>query len=164
MALGWASVRECSPRGEVVSRVWRRLPTIWVVEEPADIDLVAASLRADADDLRVFVETLATKLEQSFPGRCRVGRAGLLGKGSVRQISVAVGESRYELMHDNGAISTRRSSVVRGISLKSEELGLDEWIDSLAAQMVAEAGRSERGRLALERLVSVDPTAEREVS
>ena len=139
-------------------------PTIWAVEEPADFDLVAASLRADADDLRVFVETLATKLEQSFPGRCRVGRAGLLGKGSVRQVSVAVGDSRYELMHDDGAISTRRSSVVRGISLKSEELGLDEWIDSLAAQMVAEAGRSERGRLALEKLVSVDPKAEREVS
>jgi hypothetical protein len=124
------------------------------VEEPADFDLVAASLRADANDLRVFVEALSTKLEESFPGRCRVRRAGLLGKGSVRQISVELGDCRYELTHDAGATSTRRLSVVRGISLKSEELGLDEWIDSLAAQVVAEAGRSERGRLALEKLLS----------
>jgi len=42
---------------------------------------------------------------------------------------------------------------VRGISLKSDELGLDEWIDSLAAQLVSEARRGERGRVALERLL-----------
>jgi hypothetical protein len=124
------------------------------VERGADFDLVAASLRADADDLRVFVEALTTKLEQSFPGHCRVRRAGLLGKGSVRQVSLELGESRYELTHDAGTVSTRRSSVVRGISLKSEELGLEEWIDALATQVVVEAGRSERGRLAVERLLS----------
>ncbi len=123
------------------------------MEGTADFDLVAASLRADAEDLRVFVEALTTKLEQSFPGRCRVRRAGLLGKGSVRQIGVDLGESRYELTHAEGAVSARRSSVVRGISVKSDELSLDEWIDSLAAQVVAEAGRSERGRLALEKLL-----------
>jgi hypothetical protein len=44
--------------------------------------------------------------------------------------------------------------VVRGITLKNEELGLDEWTDALAAQVVAEADRSERGRLALEKLLS----------
>jgi hypothetical protein len=124
------------------------------VEEAPDFDAVAASLRADTGDLHVFVEALTTKLEQSFPGRCRVRRGGLLGKGSVRRISVELGDSRYELTQDERAVSTRRSSVVRGISLKSEELGLDEWIDSLAAKVVAEADQSERGRLALLKLLS----------
>jgi len=133
------------------------------VEGAADFDLVAASLRADAADLRAFVEALTTKLEQSFPGRCRVQRAGLFGKGAVRQISVELGESRFVLTHDEGAVSTRRARVVRGISLKNEELGLDEWIDSLAAGVIAEAGRSERGRLALEKLLTADSSAEREV-
>jgi hypothetical protein len=124
------------------------------VEGLPDFDLVSASLRADADDLRVFVGSLSTKLEQSFPGRCRVQRAGLFGKGSVRQVSVELGDKRYELTHDDGVVSARRSSVVRGITLKSEEIGLDEWIDSLAAQVVAEAEHSERDRLALEKLLS----------
>lgn len=124
------------------------------MEGAADFDLVAASLRADSGDLRIFVEALTTKLEQSFPGRCRVRRAGLFGKKAVRQVTVDLGESRYELTNDAGAVAARRSSVVRGIALKSEELGLDEWIDALAAQVVAEAGRSERGRLALEKLLS----------
>lgn len=127
--------------------------TICAVEGP-DLDLVSASLRADAEDLRVFVESLSAKLEQSFPGRCRVQRSGLFGKGSVRRIKVELGDNAYELTHEDGVVTTRRSSVVRGITLKSEELGLDEWIDSLAAQVVAEADRSERGRLALQKLLS----------
>ena len=124
------------------------------MEEPPDFDLVAASLRADAEDLRVFVESLSKKLEQLFPGRCRVQRAGLFGKGSVREVSVEIGDGRYELSHDDGAVSARRSSVVRGITLKNEKVELDEWIDLLAAQLVAEANRSERGRLALQKMLS----------
>jgi hypothetical protein len=124
------------------------------VDEAADLDLVAASLRAGSGDLRVFVEALASKLEQILPGHCRVRRAGFRGKGNVREISVDVGDGRYDLTQDGGAVTARRSSVVRGITLKNEELGLDEWIDSLAAQVVAEAERSERGRAALQKLLS----------
>jgi hypothetical protein len=125
------------------------------MEPPADFDLVAASLRADESDVRGFVEALAAKLEQSLPGRCRVRRSGLLGRGSVRRITVELGDGRYELTHEDGSATARRSSVVRGISLKTDTVGLDEWIDALAAELVAEAGRSERGRLALERLLGV---------
>jgi hypothetical protein len=42
---------------------------------------------------------------------------------------------------------------VRGIVLKNEELGLDEWIESLARDLAETAEQSERGRLALERLL-----------
>lgn len=118
-----------------------------------DIELVAASLRADAGDVRVHVEVLARKLEAAFPGHCRVRRAGILGKGPVRTIAVDLGDNRYELEHRNGAATARRSSVVRGIALKNEELGLDQWIDALATELTAEAARSERGRLALENLL-----------
>ena len=39
-----------------------------------DLNLLAASLRADASDLNAFVESLAIKLEQAVPGRVRVLR------------------------------------------------------------------------------------------
>jgi len=130
------------------------------VSEPADIDLVAAALRADSNDLRIYVEQLARKLEQSFPGLCRVRRAGILGKGAVRTIVVDLGENRYELEHRDGSVTARHSSVVRGISLKSEELRLDQWIDSLAGDVTNEATRSERGRLALEDLLTGHPSEE----
>jgi hypothetical protein len=42
---------------------------------------------------------------------------------------------------------------VRGIALKNEELSLEEWIDDLSRQLAEEAGQSERGRAALQRLI-----------
>jgi hypothetical protein len=130
------------------------------VSEPVDIDLLAASLRADAGDLRVYVEELARKLEEAFPGRCSVRRSGFRGKGPVRLITVAVGDSRYELEYDKGSVTARHTSVVRGIALKTEQLGLEQWIDSLAADVLAEAERSEHGRLALENLLIGDLSEE----
>ena len=37
-------------------------------ESALDIDLLAASLRADSSDLSAFVESLAAKLEEAMPG------------------------------------------------------------------------------------------------
>ena len=123
------------------------------MSERPNLELVAAALRADAGDLRVFFQALASKLDQAFPGRCRVRRAGLLGKGPVREIAVEVGDARYQAESRNGSVTARRSSIVRGITLKNDELGLDEWIDALARDVLAESERSERGRLALENLL-----------
>lgn len=131
-----------------------RIRVLSVAVEPSGLDLLAASLRADASDVRVFVEALATKLELSFPERTRVERGGrVLGAKRVRMVSVELGDGRYELEQSDGSVTTRRCTVVRGISLKSAELGLDEWIDALSAQLVVEADRSDRGRAALERLL-----------
>ena len=120
----------------------------------ASFDLLAASLRADTQDLRSFVEALAAKLTGAFPDRVRVDRGGLLGNKRVKAVSVELGDERYELEHDDGRVACRRSSVVRGITLKSKELELDAWIDELSHQLFEEAGRSERDRAALERLLS----------
>jgi hypothetical protein len=122
--------------------------------DPSSFDLLAASLRADTTDLRLFVEALATKLELSFPERTHVERGGrMFGSKQVRKISVELGDGRYDLEHSDGVVTARRCTVVRGISLKNDELGLEEWIDDLSAELVAEAERSERGRAALERML-----------
>lgn len=124
------------------------------VEGERDFDLLAASLRADATDVRAFVQALAAKLEGSFPEHVRVERGGLFRDKRARRIEVELGDSRYELEFDRGDIGCRRRAVVRGISLKTEELPLDEWIDRMSAELVSVAERSERGRAALEQLLS----------
>ena len=49
-----------------------------------DLDLLAASLRADAGDLEAFVEALAVKLEAALPDQVEVERrGGLLGGASA---------------------------------------------------------------------------------
>ena len=120
-----------------------------------DLDLLAASLRADAGDVDAFVEALAVKLEEALPGQVEVERrGGLLGGGKrVRRIEVTLGDQRYELEAERGRVTCRRRSVVRGIALKTQELDLDAWIAALSQDLVEEAERSERGRQALARLL-----------
>src|ERR1039457_6486106 len=84
-----------------------------------DIDLLTASLRADASDLGAFVEALAVKLEDAAPDRVRVDRRreGMFGRKLVRRISLEAGDRRLELRSENGAIDTRASRLSAGIVL-----------------------------------------------
>jgi hypothetical protein len=122
---------------------------------PEDLDLVAASLRADAGDLDAFIEALAVKLDAALPGQVEVERRGGLlgGRKRVRRIEVTLGDQRYELELERARVTCRRRSVVRGIALKTQELDLDAWIAALSQDLVDEADRSERGREALARLL-----------
>jgi hypothetical protein len=121
--------------------------------EAGGFELLAASLRADARDLSTFLEALAGKLSASFPESTTIDREGFRGRGSVKSISVGLGEHRYELQRRSGSVTCVRARSVRGIVLKSEELGLDDWIDALSRDLTEAAEQSERGRLALERLL-----------
>jgi hypothetical protein len=124
--------------------------------ESPSFDLVAASLRADARDLKAFVEALAEKLTGSFPGLVQIERRGgfLRGPKPVRRIVVSFGDDRFTLDHDNGAVACQRSAMVRGVALRNEQLGVDAWIEELSRSLVKQAEASEQGREALGRLLT----------
>jgi hypothetical protein len=118
-----------------------------------DFELVAASLRADASDMRAFVEALAEKLAGAIPDRTTVERTGLFGGKRVRGLAVRLGDAEYRLEHDPPAVACHRRTLVRGIALKTEELPLDDWIERLSRDLTEEASSSEHGRAALARLL-----------
>jgi hypothetical protein len=120
-----------------------------------DLDLLAASLRADSSDLSAFIESLAVKLEQAVPGRVRIERRreGMLGPKVVRGITVDLAERRLELRVGHGTVQTRCSRLSGGIVLKHEELETESWLAMLSEALAAEASRSETTRKALERLL-----------
>ena len=116
-------------------------------------ELLAASLRADARDLDTFFEALAMKLSASLPESTEVDREGFRGRGRVKSISVGLGTHRYDVVRNATGVMCRRANAVRGIVLKNEEIGLDEWIDSLSRDLAEAAEQSDRGRLALDRML-----------
>jgi hypothetical protein len=120
-----------------------------------DLDLLAASLRADSSDLSAFVESLATKLEEAVPARVRVDRrrSGMFGPKAVRSFALDLGDRRLELRTDIGGVQTRCARLSGGIVLKNEVLETDEWLAALSEALAAEATRSETTRKALERLL-----------
>lgn len=123
--------------------------------EGVDLDLLAASLRADAGDLRAFVEGLAVKLEEAVPGAVRVERrrSGMFGPKEITRITLDAGDRRLELRAGGGSIETLSSRLSGGIVLKSEPVDTDAWLTALGEALSREAQRSEKTRLALERLL-----------
>jgi hypothetical protein len=122
-----------------------------------DLDLLAASLRADASDLSTFTEVLAVKLLQALPGGVRIehGRAKLFGAKQVRKIVVDAGDERLQLrVLDRGALETSCARVSGGIVLKTEPVDTDEWLRRLSAALTAAARHSQTTRQALERLLN----------
>jgi hypothetical protein len=125
-------------------------------EEPLDLDLVTASLRADRGDIDAFLAGLADKLEAAVPGRVRVtrGRRGLFGGKAVREIAVDSRDSRLSLRRDDGGeLTATQSRISGGIALKTERLDTEAWLEQVAVVLGAEADRSARTREVLERLL-----------
>ena len=122
-----------------------------------EFELFAASLRADASDSIAFMEALATKLGGALPQRTQIERnGGLFSRAHhVRRISVRLGEWEYALVAEpGGSLSATRTHAVRGITLKSEPLGLDQWISELSADLAELARTSLQDQTALRRLLS----------
>jgi hypothetical protein len=122
-------------------------------ESALDLDLLAASLRADSSDLSAFVESLAAKLEEAVPRRVRVERhrSGMFGPKTVRSVSVDLDDRRLELRAQGGSVQTRCAKLSGGIVLKNETLETEAWLAMLSEALAAEADRSEATRKALER-------------
>ena len=99
-----------------------------------DVDLLSASLRASSSDLVTFIEVLADKLEDAFPGRVQVGRksTGWFSKEKrVERLQCELGGQRYLLAAPGGVVDARRATAVRGVVLKTEALPLEEWLDEI---------------------------------
>lgn len=127
------------------------------IERPPGFELLAASLRADAEDLATFMETLAAKLEAALPGGVTVyrWRARMFGPKAVGKIVVDLGGERLELACEQAAerVEARRARVSGGITLSSEPISIEAWIEALSEALAREAERSSQTRQVLERLL-----------
>lgn len=125
------------------------------VDDSLSFDVLAASLRQDNEDLKVFTEVLAKKLEQAAPAFVRVERAGGLFQKNptVKRIVVSFEPWQYVLENQRGRLNTSRSKLVRGVAIKSELLDLNPWIDALSQELVARASQEAAARESLERFL-----------
>ena len=119
-------------------------------------DMLAASLRADASDLGTFLNVLGRKLAGALPDQVEVEheRKRFRESEAIRKIVVTLEDLSFELEKANGRFVAMVSHVVRGMRLKSDEVGVDEWIDRLSEQLAKSAERNARSRAAIEGLLS----------
>jgi hypothetical protein len=122
-----------------------------------ELDLAAAEVRADRADTHALIEALAARLEEALPRVAVIKRrkvGGFLSKQTeVERIDVSLEDQRFELDHSRGGCQCTRHTVVRGITLKREEVPLAQWIRELVAEVTRAAAVGEQARIALEGLL-----------
>jgi hypothetical protein len=106
-----------------------------------DLDTVTASLHLDAADIAVFFQVFCSKLLAAVPGSVEVQREGGLFKKEhpIRKITVRAGEDLFEAELSRGAVACRHAHAVRGIVLRSEDLGFEAWRQSLVQVLGSQA-------------------------
>src|SRR5579859_3358241 len=77
------------------------------LSEPLQVEMFAASLRADSTDTRAFLEALAVKLEGSLPNQTQVIRQRSIfsREHPVKEIVVTLGDYQYRVMRERRILS-----------------------------------------------------------
>jgi len=118
------------------------------------VGVAAALAKQYADDEREFLSLLAAFIESALPNEATVERRGWFGKKTISRVVVSLGEFNYMIEDPGrGPLEARRARVVRGVALKTEQLGVPEWIELLSATLDQRASTSQATREALSRLL-----------
>ncbi|MGC8560461.1 MAG: hypothetical protein ACP5O1_07255 [Phycisphaerae bacterium] len=102
--------------------------------------------------MHAFLEALAVRLEQSLPGMVQVQRKrdGLFAKTQhVASISLQLDNFQFVLQKEPAGIRTSRTKVVRGVTLKSDDLSLADWLTAVDAELKTAAADAEKSHSVL---------------
>ena len=118
--------------------------------------MVAASLRADASDLKVFLDAFAARVQAALPGQVWVEREGGLFKKEhpVRTVRIQLEDKIFEVYRAGAGLEARMLHSVQGVVLKKEVMHLETWINELSQHLARHAQTSAEARAAIERLVT----------
>lgn len=124
--------------------------------DPTELDLVSSALRADMGDLDTYFQVLSAKLADSLGPMVTVEReGGLFHKDHpAKRITVEAGTQRFLAEREKGRITCSIAESVRGIVLRTREVGVEEWLDALARHLTEAARTSAGARSALDNLLT----------
>jgi hypothetical protein len=125
------------------------------MDESFDLELAAASLRADRSDVRILVKALADKLAGALGPRLEVKRSGGRFRKSdeIRSIRISLDDDQFDAEVEGTSLRCTIGHNSGGIRIRSEKVDVDAWLARLLAVLRAEADHSQAVRLALESMV-----------
>ena len=125
------------------------------MDESFDLELAAASLRADHSDVRILVTVLADKLAGALGSRLEVKRSGgrFSKSDEIRSIRISMDDYLIDAEVDGSSLQCTVGHTSGGIRIRTEKVDVDAWLARLLAVLRTEAANSQAVRLALESMV-----------
>jgi hypothetical protein len=125
------------------------------------LDMVTAALRADSSDIAIYAKVLTESLGDSLPPDCilvdrdRSVSDRMKGRpGTVRKITIRLGDQVMTLGLDRGAPAAEICREVRGVVLSRQPVPVGQWAAELAKALVSHAERNAETADALRKLVA----------
>jgi hypothetical protein len=130
------------------------------MDDSMDLELAAASLRADGSDVRILVKVLADQLSDALGSRLEVKRSGgrLRKSDQIRSIRIVMGSDQFDAEVDGDVLVCTVGHSSGGIRIRSEKVTVDAWLARLLGALKVEADHSQAVRKALESMVIGGPT------
>ena len=115
---------------------------------------IAAGMHLDLSNIEAFLGQLANTLHAGY-GEC----TQITAQGTyVHAIEVTVEPDGFLVRREGAGVVAQHKKMVRGISLKSTILPLDQWVDLLTKALARQAGSNARAAWVLARLTGNDLT------
>jgi len=120
-----------------------------------DLSMAVSQLSSNSTDLRIMLKVLVSQLAAVLGDRMVVERSGGRFRKSddIKAVRVSLGDDTLEAVVEGGTVRCSIGHSSGGIRIRSEQVGMDEWLTRLLATLQSEAAHSEQARLALENIV-----------
>ncbi len=120
-----------------------------------DLELAAASLRADRSDVGILLHVLVDQLAEALGARLDVKRAGgrLKKSDRIEAITITLGGDQFGAVVEGTVLNCSIGHTSGGIRIRTEQVDMDTWLSRLLGELKAEAATSEAVRRALESIV-----------
>jgi len=129
-------------------------------DDAFDFDMAAATVQSNAADVHMMLRLLVKQLSGVLGKRLVVERAGGLLRRSddIRAVQLTMGDDVLRADVDGDAVRCTVGHSSGGIRIRSERVGMDEWLKHLLRCLQAEAAHSETARVALQNIVIGGPS------
>jgi len=120
-----------------------------------DLSMAVSQLSSNSTDLRIMLKLLVSQLADVLGDRLVVERTGGRFRKSddIKSARISLGDDTLEAVVEGGTVRCSIGHSSGGIRIRSEQVGMDEWLTRLLATLQSEAAHSEQARLALENIV-----------
>jgi hypothetical protein len=124
-----------------------------------DLGLATSTLLAETTDIEMLLRVLAKQLAEAFGERLSVTRDGGRFRKSdkIRALDVDLGNDGFRAEVVKGSLVCTVAHSSGGIRIRSERVGMDQWLRRLLESLKAEAGSSQAARQALENMIIGGP-------
>jgi len=107
-------------------------------------------------DQGFFLELLAKTLQSAIPDDTEIRTRGFIKK-TLAGVFVTLDGNRYGFeKSEHGSVFATRMRIVRGISLKTEEIPVDQALQELSVGLEQKAARSANARAALAGMLGLE--------